>query len=146
PTWTVAQIKSALMLTGDAIYASEAKTTLASPLSSGGGRIDVARASTPLIFASPSSASFGLLKPRSRKTISIALADAGGGAGTWTVSLYHAQGQKPTVPTSVGVPGTLAITATVATGAREGDGMGWIALQRGSDIRRIPYWLHVERP
>src|SRR5205085_933392 len=86
PTWTVAQIKSALMLTGDPAYANDARTVEATPLSGGGGRIDLARATDPRVFAAPSSASFGLLKPRSRKTISISLTDAGGGAGAWTVS------------------------------------------------------------
>ena len=36
-------------------------------MTSGGGRIDLARATTPLVFAAPSSASFGLLKPRTQQ-------------------------------------------------------------------------------
>jgi len=146
PTWTVAQIKSALMLTGDPVYADEARTTEVTTLSSGGGRIDVPRANTPLVFASPSSASFGLLKRGKKKTISISLTDAGGGAGAWTVSLGHARGTKPSVPASVSVPGTLAAIAKIGTHAKEGDGTGFIELRHGSDARRIPYWLHVERP
>jgi subtilisin family serine protease len=146
PTWTVAQIKSALMLTGDPVYANNARTVETTPLSGGGGRIDVARASTPLVFAAPSSASFGLMKPRTHKTISISLTDAGGGAGAWTVALAHAQGLKPTVPASVSVPGTLAVTATIGPPAKEGDGTGFVTLRAGSETRRIPYWLHVERP
>jgi subtilisin family serine protease len=146
PTWTVAQIKSALMLTGDPVYANDARTVETTPLSGGGGRIDVARASTPLVFAAPSSASFGLMKPRTHKTISISLTDAGGGAGAWTVALAHAKGLKPTVPASVSVPGTLAVTATIGARAKEGDGTGFVTLRAGSETRRIPYWLHVERP
>src|SRR6266545_2193497 len=38
PTWTVAQIKSALMQTGDPAYANEARTKEATPLNGGGGR------------------------------------------------------------------------------------------------------------
>ncbi len=146
PTWTVAQIKSALMQTGDPAYADEARTREATPLNGGGGRINVARANAPLVFAAPSSASFGLLKPGAAKTISISLTDAGGGAGAWTVSLTHAQGAQPAVPASILVPGTLAVAAKIAAGAREGDGTGFVTLQRGSETRRIPYWLHVERP
>ena len=146
PTWTVAQIKSSLMLTGDLSYATEARTAEATPLNEGGGRIDIPRASTPLVFAAPSSASFGLMKPRGNKTISISLTDAGGGAGTWSVSLTKPHGVRPTVPASVIVPGKLAVTATIGAGAREGDGTGFVTLKAAAETRRIPYWLHVERP
>src|SRR5262249_19965970 len=87
PTWTVAQIQSALMLTADPVYDDGNRNVQVSTLSSGGGRINVARATSPLVFAAPSSASFGLLKRGASKTISISLTDAGGGAGEWTVSL-----------------------------------------------------------
>ena len=146
PTWTVAQVKSALMQTGDPAYSNQARTNQATPLNGGGGRINVARANAPLVFADPPSASFGLLKPRAGKTISVALTDAGGGAGAWTVSLTRAQGVRPFVPASVTVPGKLAVAAKIAAGAAEGDGTGFVTLQRGSETRRIPYWLHVERP
>jgi subtilisin family serine protease len=146
PTWTVAQIKSALMLTGDPAYANEQHTREATPLSGGGGRINVARANAPLIFASPSSVSFGLLKPRASKALSVSLTDAGGGAGPWSVSFSRAQGTRVTAPASVSVPGILTVTAKIAARAKEGDGMGFIVLRRASDVRRIPYWLHVERP
>jgi subtilisin family serine protease len=146
PTWTVAQVKSALMLTGDPVYANDAHTAEVSPLSGGGGRIDVPRANAPLIFATPSSASFGLMKARTSKTISISLADAGGGAGAWSASLSHAQGVRPVVPASVTVPGRLTVVAKIGARAGEGDGTGFILLRTGSETRRIPYWLHVERP
>jgi subtilisin family serine protease len=146
PTWTVAQVKSALMLTGDPAYSNEARTVQAPPLTGGGGRINVARASAPLVFAAPASASFGLLKPRHSKRISISLSDAGGGAGAWTVSLTQAKGAKPAVPRSASVPGKLRVVAKIGARAKEGDGTGFITLQHGADVRRIPYWLHVERP
>jgi subtilisin family serine protease len=146
PTWTVAQIKSALMLTGDPAYVDSARSVEGTPLDEGGGRIDLQRANAPLVFASPSSLSFGLLEPGASKTISVALADAGGGAGTWTVSAALAQGAPVTIPASVTVPGTLAVAANVSSGAAEGDGTGFVVLTHGSDVRRIPYWLHVEKP
>jgi subtilisin family serine protease len=146
PTWTVAQIKSALMLTGDPVYTNDKRTTQSTTLSAGGGRINVARAVNPLVFAEPSSASFGLMKRGTSKTISISLTDAGGGAGAWTVSLAHAAGPHPEVAASVTVPGTLAVTVKVAADTPEGDGTGLIALRRGADLRQIPYWVHVEVP
>jgi hypothetical protein len=146
PTWTVAQIKSALMLTGDPAYSDEARTNEGTPLNEGGGRIDVARANAPLVFAAPSSLSFGLLRAGATKTIAVSLTDAGGGAGTWTVTTAHVQGQALTLPATVGVPGTLTASANVDASAPEGDGTGFVVLTRGSDVRRIAYWLHVERP
>ena len=94
PTWTVAQIKSALMLTGDPVYTSAQRSVETTPMTSGGGRIDLARATSPLVFAAPSSVSFGLMKPRAHKTVSISLSDAGGGTGTWSVGLTHALGPQ----------------------------------------------------
>ena len=45
PTWTVAQIKSALMLTGDPVYTTaQTKSIESTPLNEGGGRIDLPRA------------------------------------------------------------------------------------------------------
>ena len=91
PTWTVAQIKSALMLTGDPVYTTAQRNVETTPMTSGGGRIDLARATTPLVFAAPSSASFGLLKPRTHKTVSISLSDAGGGAARQAGSRHTAR-------------------------------------------------------
>jgi subtilisin family serine protease len=143
PSWTVAQIKSALMMTGDPAYVDNARSTEGTPLNEGGGRINLARANAPLVFAAPSSLSFGLLKTGQSKKISLALSDAGGGAGTWTVKTGQA---AVTAPASVTVPGTLDVTATVTSAEAEGDIAGFVVLTRGADVRRIPYWLHVERP
>src|SRR5439155_12844266 len=59
PGWTVAQVKSALMLTGNPVAAG---THEAAPTREGGGMIWLPRADQPLVFASPSSLSFGLLR------------------------------------------------------------------------------------
>ena len=61
PTWTPAQIKSALVLTGDPVH--NGGTAEVNPLREGGGRINLVRADQPLVFASPTNISFGLLKP-----------------------------------------------------------------------------------
>ena len=61
PTWTVPQIKSALTQTGD-----PARTTANSEALSvreGGGIVDLPRADAPLLFATPSSLSFGSPAP-----------------------------------------------------------------------------------
>jgi hypothetical protein len=44
------------------------------------------------------------------------------------------------------VPGTLAVTATVAEQAHSGSVTGFFVLSRGNDTRRIPFWLDVDHP
>ena len=95
------------MMTGDPGYI-DARADEATPLNEGGGRIDLARANAPLVFAAPSSLSFGLLKPGAEREDLVALSDAGGGAGTWT---GETAGQAAvTAAASVTVPGTLDVT------------------------------------
>ncbi|HET7450604.1 MAG TPA: S8 family serine peptidase [Gaiellaceae bacterium] len=130
PTWTVAQIKSALEQSGDAI---------GSPVTrQGGGVVDLPRADNPLLFATPTGLSFGLLAPGSSATRTVELSDAGGGGGVWSVSATGL-----TAPATVTVPGTLDLAAT-ASG--RGDVSGFVTLTRGADVRRIPYWYAVSAP
>ena len=138
PSWTPAQVKSALVLTGAPVQASGE----VSPLREGGGRIDLPAADQPLLFARPTGVAFGLLRPRVTSTRTITLTDAGGGAGTWTVRT--AAGVS--APTQVTVPGRLILRAHVAASARERDVSGFVVLSRGGNQRRIPFWFRVERP
>jgi subtilisin family serine protease len=143
PDWTVAQIKSALVLTGKPVQLSgEAPVTR-----EGGGLIDLVAANTPLVFADPADLSFGLLAPGKSLPRSVQLTDAGGGAGQWTVTVApQSTAGKATIsaPATVTVPGSLDLTAT--GGTAQGDAMGFVVLRLGSVTRRIPYWLHVDAP
>jgi subtilisin family serine protease len=147
PDWTVAQIKSALVLTGTPVHVSgtaEAPTTR-----EGGGLIDVPAANAPLIFAEPTDLSFGLLRSGTVTTRTVALSDAGGGAGAWSVALAPQSsppGAALAVPATVTVPGQLTVTTTVSTEAGEGDATGFVTLTLGGTVRRIPYWFHVAAP
>src|SRR5579862_4984712 len=143
PRWTVAQVKSALVQTGDPVHGStsaEVTTTR-----EGGGEIDLARATNPLLFAAPTALSF----PVNGGSVAITLADAGGGAGPWSVAVRRQQASSGIafdVPTSVSVPGILDVTAKVTQLATPGDYTGFVVLTRGSNTRRIPYWIEVSRP
>ena len=66
PTWTPAQVKSALALTGDEAFADDLKTEELSTTRGGGGVIDLPRADNPLVFAAPVALSFGLVGPGAR--------------------------------------------------------------------------------
>jgi hypothetical protein len=143
PGWTVAQIKSALVQTGDPVHGfsgGEVTTTR-----EGGGQVDLARASNPLLFASPTGISF----PVNGGTRALDLTDAGGGAGAWSITVASQQtaaGITFSVPHSVTVPGQLAVSAGVSSSAAPGDYTGFVVLTQGSNTRRVPFWLEVSRP
>jgi len=145
--WTVEQIKSALVLTGKPVLGPggvEAETTR-----EGGGTIDLVRADHPLVFASPTNVAFGFVRPGAASVRQIALSDAGGGAGEWTVTATLQQapnGASVSVAPATTVPGPLVVTATAAPTATEATHTGFIVLQHGADRRRIPFWFRVAAP
>jgi minor extracellular serine protease Vpr len=154
PSWTPAQMKSALMSTAGPSFADTAETQEASVLVEGAGLVRVGTADQPLIFTDPQSLSFGYLVAgggANSKTVAVTLSDAGGGAGMWTAEI---QSQVASVGASVSaapvtvVPGgsaVMQITANAAAGAVQGDDFGFVVLRRGSDLRRIPYAFSVSR-
>ena len=85
PTWTVAQVKSALESTGDPVR--NAPGTEVPSTREGGGRIDLVRADNPLIFTSPTGLTFDLVRRGTSTTKQLVVTDAGGGTAPWTVSL-----------------------------------------------------------
>ncbi len=136
----MAQIKSALVQTGDPVHAPSGSEVL--PLREGGGLVDLARADAPLLFATPTGLSFGRLAPGQTAARTVELADAGGGAGDWAVASQTQTGSGTlAVPATITVPGTLTVTAT--GGATAGDAAGFILLTRGTDVRRIPFWFQI---
>jgi subtilisin family serine protease len=145
PEWTVAQIKSALVQSGVDARLEESNAQ-AGPSFVGGGMIAVAAADQPLLFAVPSSLSWRFLQPGSTLTGSVRLDDAGGGAGTWQVSLEQLRapaGTSVVSPDSVAVPGALSYEVKTARSAPQGEVSGYFALRNGVVERRIPFWARV---
>jgi hypothetical protein len=149
PSWTVEQIKSALESTGDPVHPASSAAEV-SVMREGGGRIDLARADNPLIFTQPTGISFGLVTRGATSAQQLTLADAGGGLAPWSAAIVpqsapHGVNLSLAVP--IAVPGTaLSVSLNVAADAAEGDAFGFVQLSRGADVRRVPYWLHVEVP
>jgi subtilisin family serine protease len=138
PSWTPAQVKSALVTTGQQAF--EGGTHIASSTRQGGGFVDLARADSPLIFAAPTALSFGLVRRGRNVAFRIALTDAGGGAGQWAVTAPR----RISVAGRVSVPGTLVVRLRASR--RLGELNGFIVLSRGGQTRRIPYWGRVTTP
>jgi subtilisin family serine protease len=145
PSWTVAQLKSALVQTGT--DATDGSGRNLPPQFQGGGVVALERADRPLLFAQPTGITLGLLGGGATVRGSVRLDDAGGGAGTWQVSVVRrgqtATGSALTVPASVDVPGALAYEASAAADAAAGDLAGYVELRRGTDVRRVPFWGRV---
>ena len=146
-SWTVEEVKSALASTADPATAGKHE---ASTLREGGGRINVLTAENPLVFTQPTSLGWGLVRRGSTSTKDLVTADAGGGASPWTVSIapqsLPAGASVTPVATSLVAGQTLELRLTVSKHASAGDGTGFVVLTRGSDVRRVPFWFHVEVP
>ena len=143
PNWSVADVKSALALTGKPVAGHAGEVP---PTREGGGMIWLPRADDPLVFANPTSFSFGYLRRGRAATRRVHLADAGGGTGSWGVELHASatgHGITLTAPPSVTVPGTLTLRTSASRSAADADSSGFVVLTRGGQTRRIAYWLHV---
>jgi hypothetical protein len=51
-----------------------------------------------------------------------------------------------TTPATVQAPGSLEVRVSVGSGAGESDVTGFVILSKGTDTRRIPFWLRVTSP
>jgi subtilisin family serine protease len=149
PTWTPAQVKSALVLTGRPVWTDSTHRREVLPTREGGGLIDLQAADTPLVFAARSDVSFRFLHRGDSASVPVTLTDAGGGSGPWAVRVQTqaaARGTTVSAPATVSVPGSLSLRATAASNARQGDTTGFVVLSRGAVTRRIPFWLRVTAP
>ncbi|HKI92953.1 MAG TPA: S8 family serine peptidase, partial [Gaiellaceae bacterium] len=109
PWWTPAQVKSALVATAAPAWADTARTQEAPVPLEGGGLVSLPDAANPLVFTDPTSLSFENLDVThgaAARGLLVRLTDAGGGAGTWQVSL---QAQSATAGTSVDVSGPVSL-------------------------------------
>jgi subtilisin family serine protease len=149
PTWSVQQVKSALAATGDEVHAIGHSGEV-SVLREGGGRINLVRANEPLIFTTPTSLGWGLVQRGFSGTKQLSTADAGGGSAPWHVSIHAQalpQGARLAPLARTLVAGdSLSLRLTVSRTAKAGDGTGFVVLTRGSDVRRVAFWFHVEVP
>ncbi|HLF68255.1 MAG TPA: S8 family serine peptidase [Gaiellaceae bacterium] len=154
PTWTPQQVKSALMSTAGPAFGDAALTQEASVLVQGAGLVRVGAADTPLVFTDPQSLSFGYLSAtagEASQAISLSVADAGGGAGTWTaevrpqVASAGATVEAAPVTVPSGGSAVVQVVARAAAGAVAGDNFGFVVLRRGDDVRRVPYAFSVTR-
>ena len=102
---------------------------------------------SPLVFAEPTAVSFGLLSRGRASTQTVALTDAGGGAGHVAGEREPAtpggrQGRacRPRSPCPVQLPVSVMVGSA---SARRATSTGTSSSAAGSDLRRIPMWGRV---
>ncbi len=157
PGWNPHQVKSALMSSAGPAWGDTARTQEASVLLEGSGLVNVDAADDPKLFTDPTSLSYGFLDTTSgnaRKALLLSLSDAGGGSGTWSVSLDAQAASSGALLTpgaslvTVAPGGTVdvPIVAAATQGSPSGDDYGFVVLQRGADRVRVPYYFRVTLP
>jgi subtilisin family serine protease len=156
PLWSPAQVKSALMSTAGPDYADTGRSSEASVLVEGAGLAQLTAATDPKIFTAPQSLSFEYLDVThgaASRPLLLALDDAGGGAGTWQVTLdpqFTSTGAEVDVPGTVtlgpGGESYLPVVARATAAAVPGDDYGHVVLTQGSVVRRVPYYFSVVKP
>jgi minor extracellular serine protease Vpr len=156
PGWTARQVKSALVSTAATAWADTARTVEAPVLTAGSGLANVIAANDPKLFTDPVSLSYADLnvsRGPASKSLLLAVADAGDGAGTWTVEVKpqsHLTGVEIAVPGSITIaPGgdlQIPVTARAAANADLGEAYGLLLLRRGDIVRKVAYAMLVTRP
>ncbi|MGH3009281.1 MAG: S8 family serine peptidase [Gaiellaceae bacterium] len=156
PSWTPAEVKSALMSTANPAWENTARSAEAPVIEEGGGLVWLPGAADPLLFTQPASLSFedlNVLHGAASKGALLQVSDAGNGSGLWSASLDV---QAATAGSSLVVPGAVTVTpngevdvpvvAKASAGAVQGENFGFIVLTHGAETRRIPYLFYVSRP
>jgi subtilisin family serine protease len=166
PTWTPAQVKSALVNTSDLVVknAFDASTTVG-PQAQGAGREDLTEAASTDATFWPTSASFGRISASktSPTTIAVRVTNLTGAARTFAVAerMFTPAGgaltaynggtiggadSRITTPSAIIVPanGSATLTITVNAGLPNGTvAQGWIQLTGGGDEYQVAYWAQV---
>ena len=166
PTWTPAQVKSALVNTADLVVrnAFDASTTVG-PQAQGAGREDLTEAASTDATFWPVSASFGRISASKTNPTSIAVkvtnltgtartfsvaermfVPAGGSLAPYNGGSIGGADSRITTPTSITVPanGSATLTITVNAGLANGTiAQGWVQLTGGGDEYQVAYWAQV---
>jgi subtilisin family serine protease len=166
PTWTPAQVKSALVNTSDLVVrnAFDASTTVG-PQAQGAGREDLTEANSTDATFWPTSASFGRISASKTNATSLAVkvtnltgtartytvaelrfTPAGGSLAAYNGGAIGGADSRITTPSSITVPanGSATLTITVNAGLANGTiAQGWIQLSGGGDEYQLAYWAQV---
>ena len=154
PTWTAAEVKSALMNTAHTSMSLDLEGAIpALSKHRGAGRVNAARLVNPLLTFDQPSVSFGLVRTGETKRVTITAGDmrASGGAIAYAVTTRAVAGSPNVTLTaqsfSSTADGSASFTVDLATaGAAAGDYEGFIEVTGGGQTYTIPYFVRVQNP
>jgi minor extracellular serine protease Vpr len=153
PTFTPEQVKSVLISSAITdVFIDIAKTNRAGVLDTGGGRIDLARASSVTATLSPASLSFGIRKLKGKDvsvSIDLKITSVIDGQNTFTVGVQQLDpGTGITVTSSTGSlsltrgqTDTATITIAAVAGSQRRDYTGYVLIAGGGQTLHVPYWV-----
>jgi hypothetical protein len=157
PTWSPAEIKSALMSTSKYmdIYLADGETP-AQPLDMGAGRLDLSNAIDPGVILDPPNISFGLVPTGTQETIGVKVTSVADAAETYALSTLFTGDSFTATTTLPGftlsaatlslAPGEskiISVTFNSATSQGIGDNQGYIILDGTIHDAHMPAWGRV---
>lgn len=157
PTWSNADIKSALMSTAKYLEVYTVDGAPAQPLDIGAGRIDVSRAVNPGVILDPPSLGYGLVVSGGTPvSITVSVRSVASAAETYNISTLYTGGGFTTTTALPGFsvsPATLTlnpgetkevvVTFDSAQGNGIGDNQGYIVLDGATYDAHLPAWARV---
>lgn len=156
PTWSNADIKSALMSTSKYMNIFNQSGTPAQPLDMGAGRIDLTNVLDPGVLLAPPSVSFGQMVTGSAKSMMVTVTSVATATESYTLSTLYTGGGFVTTTVLAGVsvsptvvtlaPGASAqVEVTLDTAAVMGLGhtQGYIVMEGSSHHAHMPVWGRV---
>ena len=156
PTWSNADIKSAMMSTSKYMDIFNYNGTPAQPLDMGAGRIDLTNVLDPGVLLDPPSVSFGQVVTGTTKTVNVNVTNIASASETYTLTtLYTGNGfdslttmagvtVSPTVVTlAPGASAVVAVTIDPAATMGLGHAQGFIIMEGSSHNAHMPVWGRV---
>jgi len=154
PTWSVDQIKSAMMNTAEWKNILDYDGKPAQPLDMGAGRLALDRALDPSLFISPPSLSFGAIAPGASPSIDVTITSTLSVAVTVDLRVLRHTGKGTTdtspsfavSPSSTTIPanGTVVATVTLNAATKEsGDLQAFLVIENAStseELAHAPIW------
>ena len=153
PSFTPAQVKSALVSSATTdVFTTPDQTTRVGVLDTGGGRVDLARASSVSATFSPASLSFGIRKLKKNDvdvSLDLNITSLVDGQNTFTFSVQQLDpGDGVNVAPSVsalslarGQSSTVTIRNTAILGSQRRDYTGYVLVTGGGQTLHVPYWV-----
>jgi len=153
PSLTPDQIKSALVNSATTdVFLTAAQTDRVGVLDTGGGRVDLARASSVSASMRPAVLSFGIRKLKKNDVdvgLDLAITSQVNGQNTFTVVVQQLNSSDGisftpsagTVSLARGETGTVTIRNTAIVGSQRGDYTGYVLVSGGGQTLHVPYWV-----